>query len=162
MRVSVYIKTRLPFIKMTLRIPEYKFDLKTPEFLKTDDEFEIWFLEGVLEIYPAYAECLMFLGNSYTANGMYEKGLKIDVKLSKLKPCDSVVHYNLACSYSLLGSVNKALESLGRAIDLGYNDIKHLENDSDLDGLRDEAGYEMLINKLKKSSKKLVEQNPTD
>ena len=147
---------------MTLRIPEYEFDLKTPEFLKIDDEFEIWFLEGVLEIYPAYAECLMFLGNLYTVNGMYEEGLKVDVKLSKLKPCDSAVHYNLACSYSLLGSVNKALESLGKAIVLGYNDIKHLESDSDLDGLRDEAGYEMLINKLKKSAKKLVEQNPID
>ena len=147
---------------MTLRIPEYEFDLKTPEFLKTDDEFEIWFLEGVLEISPAYAECLMFLGNLYTANGMYEEGLKVDVKLSKLKPCDSAVHYNLACSYSLLGSVNKALESLGKAVVLGYNDIKHLESDSDLDGLRDEAGYEMLINKLKKSAKKLVEQNPID
>ena len=147
---------------MTLRIPEYKFDLNTPEFQKTDNEFEIWFLEGVLEIYPAYAECLMFLGNSYTANEMFEKGLKVDVKLSKLKPCDSVVHYNLACSYSLLGSVNKALESLGRAIDLGYNDIKYLENDSDLDGLRDEAGYELLINMLEKSAKKLVGQNPTD
>ena len=147
---------------MTLRIPEYEFDLKTPEFLKTDDEFEIWFLEGVLEIYPAYAECLMFLGNLYTANGMYEEGLKVDVKLSKLKPCDSAVHYNLACSYSLLWCVDKALESLGKAIVLGYNDIKHLESDSDLDGLRDEAGYEMLINKLKKSAKKLVEQNPID
>ena len=147
---------------MTLRVPEYEFDLKTPEFLKTDDEFEIWFLEGVLEIYPAYAECLMFLGNLYTANRMYGEGLKVDVKLSKLKPCDSAVHYNLACSYSLLGSVNKALESLGKAVVLGYNDIKHLESDSDLDGLRDEAGYEMLINKLKKSAKKLVEQNPID
>ena len=147
---------------MTLRIPEYKFDLKTPEFRKTDDEFEIWFLEGVLERYPAYVEGLMFLGNLYTADGMYEKGLRVDVKLSKLKPCDSVVHYNLACSYSLLGSVNKALKSLGNAIDLGYNDIRHLENDSDLDGLRDEVGYEMLVNKLKKSAKKLVEQNPMD
>ena len=89
MRVSVYIKTRLPFIKMTLRIPEYKFDLKPPEFQKTDDEFEIWFLEGILEIYPAYVECLMFLGNLYTANGMYEKGLKCGREtLSKLKPCD--------------------------------------------------------------------------
>ncbi len=83
---------------MTLRIPEYKFDLKTPEFRKTDDEFEIWFLEGVLESYPAYVEGLMFLGNVYTANGMYEKGLKIDIKLAKLKPSDPLVHYNLACS----------------------------------------------------------------
>jgi len=32
----------LPFTIMTLRIPEYKFDLNTPEFQKTDNEFEIW------------------------------------------------------------------------------------------------------------------------
>ena len=49
-----------------------------------------------------------------------------------------------------MGSVNKALESLGKAIGLGYNDISHLENDNDLDGLRNEIGYEILINKLKK------------
>ncbi|OHC00787.1 MAG: hypothetical protein A3G70_03945 [Planctomycetes bacterium RIFCSPLOWO2_12_FULL_39_13] len=143
---------------MTLKIPEYEFDLKTPEFRKTDDEFEIWFLEGILEKYPSYVECLMLLGNVYTANGMYEKGLKIDIKLAKLKPCDPLVYYNLACSYSLLGSVDKSLESLGKAIDLGYNDVKHLENDSDLDELRDEDGYKKLINKLKRVSnkKKLV------
>ncbi|OHB35455.1 MAG: hypothetical protein A2Y08_03745 [Planctomycetes bacterium GWA2_40_7] len=143
---------------MILGIPEYEFDLKTPDFRKTDDEFIIWFLEGVLEKYPSYAECLMLLGNVYTANGMHEKGLKVDVKLAKLKPCDPLVHYNLACSYSLLGSVNKSLEFLGKAIDLGYNDIRHMESDSDLDGLRDEDGYKTLINKLKRFSnkKKLV------
>ena len=65
-------------------------------------------------------------------------------------PDDARAHYNLACCYSLLGNVNKALESLGRAIDLGFDDIKHIENDSDLDGLRDEADYKKLINKLKR------------
>jgi hypothetical protein len=49
-----------------------------------------------------------------------------------------------------LGNVSKALKSLGKAIDLGYNDIEHLESDSDLNGLRDEAGYKKLINKLKR------------
>ena len=60
---------------MRLEIPEYRFDLKTPEFQKTDDEFTIWFLEGVLDKYPTYVECLMYLGNAYTATGLYESGL---------------------------------------------------------------------------------------
>jgi len=139
---------------MRLEIPEYKFDLKTPVFRKTDDEFAIWFFEGIIEKYPSYVECLMLLGNVYTANGMYEKGLKVDLKLERLKPDDPLVHYNLACSYSLLGRVDKSLESLGRAVDLGYKDIRHLENDSDLDRLRDEDDYKKLINKLKRFSKK--------
>ncbi|ODS30734.1 MAG: TPR repeat-containing protein [Candidatus Scalindua rubra] len=141
---------------MKVKIPEYKFKLKTPEFQKTDEEFIIWFLEGVLENYPTYIECLMYLGNAYTAMGMHEKGLKIDLKLVRLKPYDPMIHYNLACSYSLLGRINRSLESLSKAIDLGYNDIRHLENDSDLDKLRNEEGYKTLIDKLKKPTKRLV------
>jgi len=141
---------------MRLEIPEYRFDLKTPEFQKTDDEFTIWFLEGVLEKYPTYVECLMYLGNAYTATGMYEEGLKADLKLVRLRPEDPLVHYNLTCSFSLLGRLEESLESLEKAVGLGYDDLEHLENDSDLDSLRDEDGYNVLINKLKKSSKKFV------
>ena len=141
---------------MSLEIPEYRFDLKTPGLLKTDDQFTIWFLEGVLVKYPSYVECLMLLGNAYTANGMYEKGLKVDLKLARLRPNDPLVHYNLACSYSLLGRRDQALESLGEAVNLGYNDLHHLENDSDLDSLRDDEEYLILINKLKTFSKRLV------
>jgi tetratricopeptide (TPR) repeat protein len=141
---------------MRLEIPEYRFDLKTPEFQKTDDEFTIWFLEGVLDKYPAYVECLMYLGNAYTATGMYEKGLKVDLKLARLRPEDPLVHYNLACSFSLLRRLNESLGSLEKAIDLGYDDLIHLVNDSDLDSLKDDEVYKVLINKLKKSSKKFV------
>ncbi|MHC4267940.1 MAG: tetratricopeptide repeat protein [Planctomycetota bacterium] len=142
--------------QMPLEIPEYRFDLKTPGLLKTDDQFTIWFLEGILETYPSYVECLMLLGNACTNNGMYKKGLKVDLKLARLRPNEPLVHYNLACSYSLLGIRNQALESLSKAIDLGYADLHHLENDSDLDDLRDEDDYLILIDKLKKSSTRLV------
>ena len=150
------MKSKFPICPMRLEIPEYRFDLKTPEFQKTDDEFTIWFLEGVLEKYPTYVECLMYLGNAYTATGMYEYGLKADLKLARLRPKDPLVHYNLACSFSLMGRLNESLESLEKAIDLGYNDLTYLMNDSDLDSLRNEESYKVLINKLKKSSKKFV------
>ncbi len=141
---------------MSLEIPEYRFDLKTPGLLKTDDQFTIWFLEGILKKYPSYVECLMLLGNAYTAHGVYEKGLKIDLKLARLRPDDPLVHYNLSCSCSLLGRICQAIESLGKAIDLGYDDLHHLEDDSDLDNLRDEDDYKILIDKLKRSSTRLV------
>ncbi len=141
---------------MRLEIPEYRFDLKTPEFQKTDDEFTIWFLEGVLAKYPAYVECLMYLGNAYTATGMFEKGLEVDLKLEKLRPEDPLVYYNLACSLSLMEMLGESLGALEKAIDLGYNDLEHLVNDSDLDGVKDEDGYKVLIHKLRKSSKKNV------
>jgi len=98
----------------------------------------------------------MYLGNAYTATGMYEKGLKVDLKLARLRPEDPLVHYNLACSFSLLRRLNESLGSLEKAIDLGYDDLIHLVNDSDLDSLREDEVYKVLINKLKKSSKKFV------
>jgi tetratricopeptide (TPR) repeat protein len=141
---------------MTLRIPEYKFELKAPDFQKDDEEFIVWFLEGVLENYPNYIECLMYLGNAYTAMGKYEEGLQIDLKLRKFKPYDSIVRYNLACSYSLLGKIDLSLAALRKAIELGYDDIQHIENDTDLDRLKNEEGYKTLINKLKEIAEKRV------
>ena len=140
----------------TLRIPEYNFELKAPEFQKSDEEFIVWFMEGVIEDYPYFLECLMYLGNAYTAMGEYEKGLQIDVRLVKLKPEDPLVHYNLACSYSLLGNIKKSLAALSKAIELGYDDIKHMEEDEDLDSLKNEKEYKALINKLKKSLRKHI------
>ncbi len=78
------------------------------------------------------------------------------MKLINLRPDEPLVGYNLACSYSLLGRFKQALESLGKAIDLGYNDIHHLEDDSDLDSLREEDDYKLLIDKLKRTSTRLV------
>ena len=141
---------------MTIKVPEYEFTLKAPEFQKKDEEFVIWFFEGVIENYPDYVECLMYLGNAYTARGMCEKGLQIDLKLAKLKPYDPLVHYNLACSHSLLNKISPALAALSNAIKLGYNDIEHLENDDDLDNLKNLEEYKTLIDKLKKAANKCV------
>lgn len=141
---------------MTIKVPEYEFTLKAPEFQKNDEEFVIWFFEGVIENYPDYVECLMYLGNAYTARGMCEKGLQIDLKLAKLKPYDPLVHYNLACSHSLLNKTSPALAALSNAIKLGYNDIEHLENDDDLDNLKNRKEYKTLIDKLKEAANKCV------
>jgi tetratricopeptide (TPR) repeat protein len=129
--------------------PKYNFTINDPEFKKDEDEFLIWFLEGVLESYPDYHDCLMHLGNIYTTKGMHEKGLNVDLKLVKHKPADPLVHYNLACSYSLLGDTDDAINTLKKAIELGYKDVKYLEQDSDLINIRSDERYPGLIEKLK-------------
>ncbi|GJQ60510.1 MAG: hypothetical protein D8M57_15280 [Candidatus Scalindua sp. AMX11] len=139
-----------------VEIPEYTFNLQAVEFQKTNEEFAVWFFEGILENYPNYVECLMYLGNAYTARGMYEKGLQVDLKLVELRPCDPMVHYNIACSYSLLGKIDLAFASLNKSIDFGYTDLKHFETDSDLDRLRGEEQYKTIINKLKEVEQKHV------
>jgi tetratricopeptide (TPR) repeat protein len=107
-------------------------------------------LKQAIRIDPDHVKAHNNLGITYSELGKYEEAIESYKQAIRIDPDSADVHYNLACCYSLLGNANKALESLGKAIDLGYNDIKYMENDSDLDGLRDEADYKKLINKLKR------------
>lgn len=132
-----------------ITLPNYEFTIKSEVFKKEGEEFTIWFLEGVLEKNPDYIDCLMYLGNAYTAHGMYEKGLQIDMRLCSLRPKDPLIHYNLACSYALLKNSDAALDALEKAIILGYDNIQHLEMDEDLASLREDIRYKILVKKIK-------------
>ena len=108
-------------------------------------DFEIGFFEKVVAREPDDVEALMILGNHYTLRGDYAKGLAIDLRLCELRPKDSIVHYNLACSYSLLGYVDEAIASLETAIHLGYRDFDFLQKDPDLDPIRGDVRFKRLV-----------------
>lgn len=140
-------------------LPGSYISIQNPLFKKEGEEFCISFFEGVLERNPYLIDCLKYLGNAYTAYGMFEKGLEIDERLSRLLPEDSEVVYNLACSQSLLSNIDDAISSLKKAIDLGYNDIDHFEKDRDLDNIRNDGRYKDLINMLKERYVKVAVPN---
>ena len=124
-----------------------------PKFSATNKEemdFEIHFYENVLRNAPAFIEALIALGDVYTKRGLYQKGLEIDLRLSALRSEDSVVFYNLACSYCLLNDVSAALRALRQAVELGYDDFTHLESDTDLLNLLKDDDFQEYIQKLKK------------
>jgi hypothetical protein len=55
-----------------------------------------------------------------------------------------LVHYNLACSFSLTEEYRKAANALRKAIHYGYRDFDHLRKDSDLEPLRQQETYAAL------------------
>jgi tetratricopeptide (TPR) repeat protein len=114
-----------------------------------DLDLEIGFLEGVLRRDPAYVEALQVLGDNYTRRGRYTEGLQMDQRLSRLRPDDAQVHYNLACSYSLTRQIDQAFAALEAAISLGYRDFKSLDNDPDLENLRQHDEYKRIRAKLR-------------
>ena len=140
--------------KISLR--NYNFKTKNILLEKKDIEFDISFYEGVLRKSPYLIDCLNFLGNAYTSKGMHEKGLEIDKRLSRLRPDDPIIIYNLACSYALSNEIDLSIFTLKRAIDLGYSDIKHLEMDKDIDNIRNDKRYKLLINILRKKKKSIT------
>ena len=56
----------------------------------------------------------------------------------------STALYNLACAYALDGHSGAALETLGRAIESGFDDSSHMRRDPDLRSLRGDAEFERL------------------
>ena len=114
-----------------------------------DLDIEIGFLEGVVQRDPQYVEALQVLGDNYTQRGRFERGLKIDEELARLRPDDPTVLYNLACSYALVSKFEAAVMALSRAIDQGYHDFRWLMRDPDLKQLRAHAHFKRLQERLR-------------
>ena len=114
-----------------------------------DLDVEILFLEGVVQRDSRYIEALQILGDDYTRRDRFQDGLRIDERLCRLRPRDPMVHYNLACSYSLTLQCDLAAEALNAAINLGYDDFNWMARDPDLQPLREHAGYKKIQAKIR-------------
>lgn len=112
-------------------------------------DIEIGFLEGIINRDPLWVEALQILGDNYTRRGKYTDGLKVDVRLAELRPQDSLVQYNLACSYSLNNQLEEASQALVRALTLGYRDFRWLAEDPDLENLRAHPSYRKIRSKIR-------------
>lgn len=61
---------------------------------------------------------------------------------------DAAVLYNLACFFAQAGESDRAFECLRTCIAGGYSHRQWVENDSDLDPIRDDPRYEEMLRLL--------------
>ena len=117
---------------------------------REDLEFEVEFLEAVVERSPDFEEPLMALGFAYTQLKQYKKGLGIDRRLLELRPYDKIVYYNLACSLSLLRDIDASFDALETAVDLGYANFDDMLQDADLENVRKDPRFpQIILSKIK-------------
>lgn len=107
-----------------------------------ETDFQIRFYENILKEKEDFIEALIAIGDLYTKKGLYQQGLEVDRKLSRLRPEDPHVLYNLACSYSLVQNAEKALGAIKLALECGYDDFYYLEQDEDLSYLRKDERFQ--------------------
>ncbi len=92
----------------------------------------------------------------------YDKALAECEKILASEPNDFIALYNSACALSLLMQKDRAIDFLRRSIEAGYVDFAHMEQDTDLDNIRNEPGYKAILeNKaayIKSSTEKQVER----
>src|SRR5262245_8484972 len=74
----------------------------------------------------------------------------------KLAPQYPTAYYNLSCIYALQGKKDDALEQLEKAIEHGFNDVKHIKEDTDLESLRKEERFAKLLAKAEKARPPLL------
>ncbi len=123
-----------------------------PKAKAHDPAFEISFYESVLRRNPGYTAVIEILGGLYTRQGRIADGLKMDRKLVRLQPSNPTAHYNLACSLALSKRKSAALTELKQAVQLGYRDFDWMQQDPDLEPLKNHPGFQELLKVLKPQS----------
>lgn len=106
---------------------------------------DIELLENILKQHPDYTEALELLAHHYTQTGRTQEGLALDKRIIELKPQCPTAFYNFACSLSLNGQTQEALQALSQAIALGYSDFQWMLKDSDLEALRELPEFQSLV-----------------
>ena len=125
------------------KCPQHNMDSEME--IDAQDAFEINFFENLLKKDSKNPETLELLGGLYSKYEMVNQALRIDRRLARISPQNPQVQYNLACTLCLLGRKREALESLRRAIELGYNDRNWLMQDSDLKSLKNHPEFQSLV-----------------
>lgn len=115
-------------------------------------EFEIEFFGSVLKRAPDYIDVLRIQGELLSRKGDHEKALLVDRRLCELLPEQPIGWYNLACSLAVTGAHAEALDALERAFETGYDDLEHIQEDSDLDGLRENPRFRDLLDRYQPAS----------
>ena len=104
--------------------------------------------ERHLELNPDDARALYLGAGALAQLGNRERALEWATRALSIDPDDSGVLYNVACVNALSGVKDDALRCLERAIQNGFGHREWLDNDSDLDSLRDDPRFEALKKRL--------------
>jgi tetratricopeptide (TPR) repeat protein len=112
--------------------------------LKRYDEAESMMVKSI-QLEPQNDQAIMNLGILYHVKQEYEEARKLYLKIIEINTSSVWAYYNLACINALEGKPEKAIEWLEVAFQNGFDDLKSIETDSDLDSIRNSPKYKDLI-----------------
>lgn len=132
---GIDVDKTLPYIYL-MRGEQY---LKRGDIDKANADFEeVVRQDTVAESGSARQYALHFLGRDDEALDWMDRIIEDD-------PDDAGPYYDKACLLARMGRVSEALEALRVAFEKGYRSFAHIENDDDMDALRNEPEFISLI-----------------
>ena len=96
---------------------------------------------------PEEEQDLQSLAYAYARSSQRTKALPVIEKVYKDMSKDS--EYDMACMYSLVGEKEAAISHLGNALRLGFMEFVHIDNDTDLDNIRETDQFKRQIAQYK-------------
>ncbi len=103
-----------------------------------------WFEKAIAKD-PDFIEATNNLGLVYIYLGDYDLAKDIFQKILTIDPEYFDAYYNLAAIYSRENNKSKAIENLEKALELGLDDRKRIESDSDFEFIRGSNAYNKLM-----------------
>jgi len=107
-------------------------------------EREIHVLEKQLDTVPEDVRARMLLAANYASLARKEDAIRQLQTAVALRPGDSNVLYNAACTYALLQRAAEAIEMLSRAMKAGWTNVDWISRDTDLISLHDDPEFQRL------------------
>ncbi len=104
-----------------------------------------------LELNPDDARAVNLGAICLTHLGEREEAVQWAGKATLIDPENASVLYNVACVYAQLGEVERAIDSLEQSITSGMGQKEWIENDPDLDPLREHERFNELLAGLSQS-----------
>jgi Flp pilus assembly protein TadD len=98
-----------------------------------------------IEVDPESAPAWFGLAYSLHASGDYENAIEAHRKAATFEQIKGIALYNLACAYALTSETDKAIEALAASKKAGFDVADAAASDPDLDSLRDDPRFVMLI-----------------
>ena len=105
-------------------------------------------MEGSLELNPDDARAANLAAGVFASLGEAEPAVKYAERSLAIDPEDPMLLYNVACMYSSLGRIDQAITCLERAVDKGFGHKEWIDNDPDLDPIRDNPKYQSIVDAI--------------
>ncbi len=98
-----------------------------------------------LELNPEDTRALILAATVNANLGRQERAVEFAERAIAVDRDDPMLLYNVACTFSVLGKTDQALDALEHAVEKGWGDRAWIEHDSDLDSIRESPRYKALM-----------------
>jgi len=106
-------------------------------------------IERHIKLNPHDTRALYFGAQNLYRVGEHKRALELAEQALGQGPDEPAVLYNVACFYAVKGDKERALDLLGKAVQLGWGDRAWIETDSDLESLRQDDRFKALLARIR-------------